>query len=276
MRRFLSIKGICFVYFFLLVVFLGYSKECYSQKLENIQIDIENLFSLGLRPVSQGKDFFIRSQGSMESTSSETDFAVSGRGFFALYDIVNSKIILTRNGHFSFDSDGYLINHDNMYVLHSKSNIMTKQFEYIKKDDYQYDPQIKGINLKFYENFEIYDNERRNRKSTFLLLEPVSTNEAEILNSEYLFCSDYVSCDDSSVIIGCLESMPIALDTLIKTTLIVCKKIKSLEMFDYRLRIYFLLKEQYEYFLAQGRINSDYLKDLGVLLDELYLEIYGP
>jgi len=48
----------------------------------------------------------IHSQGSLEETGSDTDFAIKGAGFFAVDN--NGQILYTRNGSFNIDNEGYL------------------------------------------------------------------------------------------------------------------------------------------------------------------------
>lgn len=50
------------------------------------------------------------SQGSFQSTSSSTDLAIEGDGFFMVSEAGSGETLYTRNGSFSFDSQGYLIN----------------------------------------------------------------------------------------------------------------------------------------------------------------------
>lgn len=48
----------------------------------------------------------IHSQGSLEETGSDTDFAIIGAGFFSVND--NGNKVYTRNGSFNVDKEGYL------------------------------------------------------------------------------------------------------------------------------------------------------------------------
>ena len=57
------------------------------------------------------------SQGSFSSTSSDTDLAIEGDGFFMLGNDSNDEVTYTRNGSFDFDSDGYLVNTEGYQVL---------------------------------------------------------------------------------------------------------------------------------------------------------------
>jgi len=56
------------------------------------------------------------SQGSFQSTSSDTDLAIEGDGFFMLSAAGSDEVMYTRNGAFNFDSDGYLVNADGYRV----------------------------------------------------------------------------------------------------------------------------------------------------------------
>lgn len=49
----------------------------------------------------------IHSQGTLEETGRDTDFAIMGEGFFAVDN--NGQILYTRNGSFNIDEEGYLI-----------------------------------------------------------------------------------------------------------------------------------------------------------------------
>ncbi len=57
------------------------------------------------------------SQGSFQSTSSTTDLAIEGEGFFMVSAVDSEEVLYTRNGSFSFDSDGYLVNDAGYQVL---------------------------------------------------------------------------------------------------------------------------------------------------------------
>ena len=50
------------------------------------------------------------SQGTFETTSSSTDLAIDGDGFFMVSLEGTDEVLYTRDGSFSFDDDGYLVN----------------------------------------------------------------------------------------------------------------------------------------------------------------------
>ena len=55
-------------------------------------------------------------QGSISNTGVKTDMAVNGDGFFAVKDSTNNAQYVTRDGHFSVDSNGYLVTSNGMHV----------------------------------------------------------------------------------------------------------------------------------------------------------------
>lgn len=65
-------------------------------------------------------------QGSMENSSSATDLAINGKGFFMVQDGSGSNFY-TRAGSFTFDKDGYLVNPDGMqlqgYQIDANGNV---------------------------------------------------------------------------------------------------------------------------------------------------------
>lgn len=63
-------------------------------------------------------------QGSIDDTGKETDFAIEGNGFFLVQrdDNVSSKLIATRDGHFHVNQQGYLVNDSGDFVLDKNRN----------------------------------------------------------------------------------------------------------------------------------------------------------
>ncbi|MCF8061225.1 MAG: flagellar hook protein FlgE [Deltaproteobacteria bacterium] len=55
-------------------------------------------------------------QGSFETTSSTTDLAIGGSGFFELREAESTNMLLSRAGNFRFDKDGYLVNPEGYVV----------------------------------------------------------------------------------------------------------------------------------------------------------------
>ncbi len=62
----------------------------------------------------------ILSQGSLRKTDSPFDVAIDGEGFFQI--LVKNQIVLTRNGHFFVNQDGYLVDANGNQVLDTNAN----------------------------------------------------------------------------------------------------------------------------------------------------------
>ncbi|WP_028317400.1 flagellar hook protein FlgE [Desulfobulbus elongatus] len=70
----------------------------------------------------------IYKQGTFENTSSDTDVAIEGSGFFVLKEPGNSTTFYSRAGAFSFNEDGYLITPEGLRV-------QGKQFSSVNNDE---------------------------------------------------------------------------------------------------------------------------------------------
>jgi len=68
------------------------------------------------RGVGMSKVDSIFSQGTFESTETDTDLAIEGDGFFMLKEIGNNTSFYSRAGAFRFDEDGYLVNPEGLRV----------------------------------------------------------------------------------------------------------------------------------------------------------------
>ena len=62
------------------------------------------------RGVALSKVDNIFSQGTFESTTSDTDVAIEGEGFFMLKEVGNDEMLYSRAGAFRFNAEGYLVN----------------------------------------------------------------------------------------------------------------------------------------------------------------------
>ncbi len=62
------------------------------------------------RGVALSKVDNIFSQGTFESTASDTDVAIEGEGFFMLKEVGSDEMLYSRAGAFRFNADGYLVN----------------------------------------------------------------------------------------------------------------------------------------------------------------------
>ena len=62
----------------------------------------------------------VLTQGSLQKTDSPLDFAISGNGFFKVE--TKEGVLLTRNGHFHIDRNGYLVDANGNRVLSKENN----------------------------------------------------------------------------------------------------------------------------------------------------------
>jgi len=68
------------------------------------------------RGVGVSKINNIFSQGTFESTSTNTDLAIEGDGFFMLKEVGNNSTYYLRAGAFRFNQEGYLVNPEGFRV----------------------------------------------------------------------------------------------------------------------------------------------------------------
>ncbi|OVE81290.1 hypothetical protein BVY03_04205 [bacterium K02(2017)] len=76
-------------------------------EFSDIVAGVTDVTGLGSR-VSGQTTFF--AQGGFEATTSVTDLAIDGQGFFEVNDAVNSRYVYTRAGQFNIDEDGFMVN----------------------------------------------------------------------------------------------------------------------------------------------------------------------
>lgn len=109
---------------------VGYKKDnLIAKKFEDVLIqnydkvvngkNVRNIIgrlSLGSKVDETYVDF---TQGAVESTDSDTDFAIQGRGFFTVAhnNGTNMQNYYTRNGHFHIDNNGFLANDEGDLLL---------------------------------------------------------------------------------------------------------------------------------------------------------------
>lgn len=63
-------------------------------------------------------------QGSLKPTGNEFDLGISGNGYFAIQKRNTNEEVLTRNGRFIIDEQGYIINPDGDYLINDKNQRM--------------------------------------------------------------------------------------------------------------------------------------------------------
>jgi flagellar hook protein FlgE len=91
------------------------SRTVFSDLLSSSVFGSGGLSQVG-RGVGMSKVDSIFSQGTFETTESNTDLAIEGNGFFMLKEIGNDTTFYSRAGAFRFDEDGYLVNPEGLRV----------------------------------------------------------------------------------------------------------------------------------------------------------------
>lgn len=123
----------------------------------------------------------IHSQGTIEETGADTDFAIIGSGFFGISE--NDNIVYTRNGSFNIDSDGYLILQGTGKVQGQKGDI------YIGKN--KFDLSSDGniiVDEKIVDKIQIYDfldynNLKKSGEGKYIsVTDPYINENAEVRN----------------------------------------------------------------------------------------------
>jgi hypothetical protein len=258
--------------FFLSLLFIA--SALYPQDISKIKTDLENMLLSGSRPISLGKEYYIISQGSLSTTQSWTDFAISGKGFFVLLDKSMDRILLSRNGAFAFDLEGNLINHDGFYVLHANSDVNNNISLFIKREDMKerYCPDNSG-KMPFIPLDNIESHRLEGYISPFLLLEPKEYADANIISPEYLICQNYSPCKASYVINYALENMPIAFDVLIRLAMRYFDGIETTR--QQKDDLVEVIERQYYKLLQNNYIDTGYLENLELLIIKLKKSIYG-
>jgi hypothetical protein len=225
-----------------------------------------------MRPISRGIEYYVRAQGILVATSRTTDYSISGRGFFVLLDKSKNRLVLTRNGSFLYDANGYLINHDNYFVLNAKTDLCKDSFVFMHSDDLQRGKE-RTRGLKYYKTLEDWEKQASTvQQHSFLLIEPFDMETVQIIDSEYLeWTDDYRVFTNSTVIPETLELMPITLQELMQNVLWHFKKSSEIK-YTCKNDLVFLIKKNYDVAIRYIADETD-LRALNELFKELQDEV---
>lgn len=95
--------------------------DSFSDNLRSVTPGADNLADIS--PAQSGASSLVASaqkifdQGAIELTGISSDLAISGDGFFRVYDAANDRQLLTRDGSFRIDENGYLVNKNGLFLL---------------------------------------------------------------------------------------------------------------------------------------------------------------
>ena len=169
--------------FFFIFYLFGLS-SLVSDSFNELYLDLVNYWRLDRHSVFIDD---LSSLGIPYSTGNRLNFFILDFGFFLLYDEINSDYYLTRNGNFSQDYRGFLINEDGYYILSINNQC-------INVDDI---------------NFDAADF-----SDIFLLVIPdVGANTYR--TDKYIITSDYRCVTGIRILNNLLEAMPFSLDSLL-------------------------------------------------------------
>ena len=105
-------------------------------------------------PVGSYIDF---SNGAFQQTGNPLDIAIENDGFFVIQDD-EGKESLTRQGHFTVDSEGYIVSQDGKYLEGTEGRLAIR-------NEWFENPMItedkKAINIKINQNGEVFANDFR-------------------------------------------------------------------------------------------------------------------
>jgi hypothetical protein len=161
-------------------------------------------------------------------TENKFDFYIRDLGFFLLYDGINDNYYLTRNGNFSYDFRGFLINEDGYYILNT---------------DNLY---VSVIDIDF---------ESSDFSDVFLLVLPI--NETNLyITDKYIIASQYMPITGVKVFNNFLEAMPFSLDSLLEKAMLEIDDNRDFENKEALIDI--LYKRYFEILNSRKVMASDY------------------
>lgn len=246
-KRFCQLnKKIFFAWSFLFTSLL------FANALDDVENDVQNFLNYGYRPISYSTDEYINSQGTFQDFGISTVAAIDGRGFFCVIKD-DSQIILTRNGFFFWNDEGFLVNHDGYRVLHRNSDIEEKKYNYITSDD------INGLRKKTTKRMSLAGNYVNDIDSTpYLIVYPIKN--FQILSGEYMICNE-VKKISAHVIYGAREFNPMQLKELYLLCLNVFDNYKELEFIEQKKRIVSKLEVIISHLLNTNPYTPEELKN---------------
>lgn len=148
----------------------GYKKDWVEAEpfLELVQLSVRQrdaLTGLGMRKplgiTNQGAQiervFTDFRPGDPRETGNKTDFALQGPGFFTLVNPENDdEVFYTRNGSFSLDQQGYLVNDNGLRVMGQNGPVQVTDITTLKVDEYgnimENDEAIGVLNIVTFDN----------------------------------------------------------------------------------------------------------------------------
>ncbi len=255
--------------YFICLTLILFTSRIYSEDLSKLSLDLENYWLLGRRAISLGHDYYVNARGAFCYTGAQSDFAISGKGFFTLYNENTREILLTRNGSFTINFLGYLVNRNGWYVLKDTSEIENSKFDYIKLEDILGNDKAENVRI---ESFEEYFSNLSVSKPTYPFLIMVPENNEDIVyeDSEYIKSDNNIVERTNDISNGVLESMPINLNMIAEQAIKILQGENSTNENE-RAYVIELIRRRYSEMKEFYTADDNYLEELEKLIFELEL-----
>ena len=213
---------------FLLLFFI--CSPLHSGDFADLYNDLVNFWHFGKRPIYLGVSYYIEQPGIIILTENDCDFAINGNGFFVLYDEINKKELLTRNGRFHFNVMTVLVNEDGYFVLN-------KDGKYIE--------------------YEAFSFQKKHFQDDFLLVMPI-IDSIDTISDKYIIAAEY-ELVDCVVYNNVLEAMSVSLEMLLDAALL---DIENNKEYDNKHGLIEIIYRRYYEIVNFGRASEDYYQTL--------------
>jgi flagellar hook protein FlgE len=122
-------KSIYILFILICMNILIYSNDNLYNNYVNSLEDLKNIDTYGFKAKNSIEDLnYLYNQGSLAITDRILDFSIKGKGFFKVINENENVIYYTRDGSFSLNNEGYLVN-DRGYVLYPKIQFNQKKID---------------------------------------------------------------------------------------------------------------------------------------------------
>jgi hypothetical protein len=224
--------------------------------------DIDRMQSFGSKPLSYGIGSAVETQGALIRTTNATGFAISGAGFFTVYDRETNTVLLTRNGMFHWNKEGLLCDQKNFLVLSSASDLKLERFIYIDERllHTESGKGDGGKQLVF----------RENGQNPFLILDLEKSSEIATQDGIYFSGTSYTKADFRSILQNTLELSPFGIDEIVSLSEKIVESDKTNRFLREVPEIIFHLGLTISYFFEMKLYSSENRKHIQEAIDTIY------
>ncbi len=243
---------------------LMFTSLLFANSLDDVEEDVQCFLNYAYIPKSYSIEKYINSQGNFQDLGISTFAAINGKGFFCLQKD-EDHIILTRNGFFFWDEEGFLINHDGYKVLHSATDISTRNYKYITSED------IHKKNRNVTKMTPLAEQYKNDLESTpYLIVYPLK--DVQIFDDEYL-SSNEIKQISAHVIYGARELNPMQFEELYLLCCETFDEYKALEFTEQKKRIISKFEVVISYLFNTSVYTTTEKEELKKMIDILRIKI---